>query len=158
MWSCTEYHQRDHDGKAVSDFIGRLDENDRQTDGHPDHAPQEGSSPDQSERPGVDVHAQFPKRGSFLRSARTKSSGREWPDLHVPTPPRSVLDRHHSLLFIHKRSGQMFITLLGCWQPGVQMQRRRAAAARRARWAPTRRRSNRPTGSRAGKTETESWD
>ena len=33
------YHDSDHDGKTVLNLIGRLDQDDRQTDSHPDHTP-----------------------------------------------------------------------------------------------------------------------
>lgn len=54
IWS---YHQSYHDWQAVSDFIGRFDEDDRKADGHSDHAPKEGGCANQSEGPGVDVHS-----------------------------------------------------------------------------------------------------
>ena len=49
------HHERDHDGQAVADLVGGLDQDDRQADGHADHAPQEGGCPDQGKGARVDV-------------------------------------------------------------------------------------------------------
>lgn len=49
------HHQGDHDGKAVGDLVGRLDQDDREADGHSDDPAQERCGANQGKGPGVDV-------------------------------------------------------------------------------------------------------
>lgn len=49
------HHQGDHDGKAVGDLVGRLDQDDREADGHSDDPAQESCGANQGKGPGVDV-------------------------------------------------------------------------------------------------------
>ena len=54
-WLAQTYHKCKHDGKTVVNFIGRLNQNDGEADGHPNHAPQEGRSTNQSIRSRIEV-------------------------------------------------------------------------------------------------------
>ena len=49
------HHQSDHNGEPISDLVGRLDQDDREADGHAHDPTQEGCGTNQGEGPRIDM-------------------------------------------------------------------------------------------------------
>ena len=49
------HHQGDHNGEAITDLVGRLNQDDRETDGHTDDPTQESRSTNQGKGSRIDM-------------------------------------------------------------------------------------------------------